>query len=190
MFVDGFIAPCSAIGASTATEIGTGGRQRVGFNLLSPYLAGVGAARAVTNRAANGTSFFYPFGTFAPSTTVVGFAVFDAAAGGNLLLTIPFGSGTRPAAALSAFGPWQPGDLVLEGVTFDPAYSGAIAAGATVGSCYDRSDIVGPRTPEPGEAQGADGYVMIINRGTLTACAALTVNRGVLQAASTFPSAA
>ena len=190
MFVDGFIAPCSAIGASTVTEISTGGRQRVGFNLLPSYLAGVGSARAVTNRAANATSFGFPFGTFTYSTMVVGFAVFDAVSGGNLLLIIPFGSGTRPAAALSAFGPWQPGDLVLEGVAFDPAYSGAIAAGATAGSCYDRSDIVGPRTPEPGEAQGPDGYVMLINRGTLTASVALAVNRGVLQAASTLPSAA
>ena len=80
------------------------------------------------------------------------------------------------------------GDITLEGAPCDSGFTGTVAAGAELGACYDRQDVVGSRSPAPGEVQGPGGFVVMINRTVAKAGVALTINRGVLQTSDSFAS--
>lgn len=187
-YVDAYVGLCTAAGTGTATElIGSGyQRQSIAFNVISPYLAGVGSARAMTGRAVNATSITFQGGSAPAGTVLAGRAIYDAPTAGNLLLVLPFGSGPRTVAPSGPVDFIDATQITLEGASFTQAFSGQFIAGATLGTCYDAKDIIGPRTPAPGELQDGFGYVLIVNRAVLSCGVSLVVNRGVLQSASSF----
>jgi hypothetical protein len=182
-FVDGWVGLCSLTGPGAVTELAAAGyaRQPVSFSLVAPAWSGEGASRALMPRATNST-FGFPYALANNATAPAGRAVWDAPVGGNLLLILPYGGGarTRPVELCEA------GDLVLEGLAFVSTYSGQVASGATLGACYDKADIIGPRTPAVGEVQGPGGFVVVKNTGIITAGVALALNRGVLQSAASW----
>ena len=198
MFIDGYLALCSAVGAGTATEI-TGAnyrRQPIAFTL--PRF-GV---------AMNADAYTFGDTAAAVGTLLAGRAIYDAPTGGNLLLVLPFHT-SRPAGWCGASDANEGTALRL---LFDglytlksgAAFSGTFAAGATLGSCYDTRDIGGAYSRiEPSRWDGAGidpgsavpfpqdgGYRYEIHAGAMTAGVALVVNRGVLQARSTWPASA
>ena len=181
-WLDGWIGLCGSTSPGAVTEMTTTDyqRQRVTFDLVAPIWSGEGAARALMPRAVNSREFSFPYGIANGWTAPAGRAEYDAPVGGNLLLVLPYGDGarTRPVEVCEA------GDLVLEGLALRPAFSGQVAAGAILGACYDKADIVGPRTPAVDEVQGPSGFVEVVNRGAVTAGVALVLNHGVLQSAA------
>lgn len=112
--------------------------------------------------------------------TVRGFsgrAIYDAPAGGNLLLVLPFPTPLAPGRL-----PWDTldaGTLRLTFTAMQPyhnglAYTGTILAGAVAGTCNDAADI-------QNTAQSVAGNPLpIINTAPMTAGVGLTITRGTV----------
>lgn len=173
MFIDGYLCLCSAVGAGTATELTAAGyaRQPIAFGepvdgvtvSTLPYSFGMGLRAGPLGRA-----------------------IYDAPTGGNLLLVLPHPTPYAPGRL-----PWDAGELghlrlfftALQSTHRGGAYTGRIAAGAMAGMCSDAYDVV--TMNDIGQVSGQ--YRPQINTGTMTAGVALSVNRGVLQAAALVP---
>ncbi len=176
MFIDGFLGLATSVTPQGITEWAGStppyARQPVSFGepvngicySASPYTFGQGSRGGVMGRA-----------------------LYDAPAGGNLLLFWPFPTPLAP----DRLG-WDSGDQgylrlafsALAGYPRGAAFTGRFAAGAVVGSASDRNDVVSvadtsvdPANPRPR-----------INVSPLYAGVALSIARGVLQAASAVPS--
>lgn len=139
------------------------------------------------NNAVAGVCFSanaYSFGSTVRGA--VGRAIYDAPSGGNLLLVMPFAMPTAPARL-----PWDSGAqghlrlflTALQPYLSGRAYTGRLSAGAVIGAASDLHDLVNaadlsqdPANPPP-----------LINLAPLSAGVALSINRGVLQAASMVP---
>ena len=178
MFIDGYLALCSTVGAGTATELAVPGyaRQPIAFGepedgvcfSTVPYTFG----QAV--RWMNNGQQLFP----AP----VGRAIYDAPTGGRLLLVLPFPQPFAPGRL-----PWDAGDpghlrlffTALQQTHRGAAYTGQIPAGAMAGLCNDGYDVV--TLHDIGQVQGQERP--LINTGTMTAGVGLTMTRGVLAAA-------
>ena len=126
-FMEGYLAECTAITATTCTELTGGSYARQPISFGDP-VKGVSFNRIP-----------YSFGNI--SGTVAGRAVYDSATGGNLLVTMPL------ATALSV--PPDQGDVGTLKVTVTgmvnvgnaSLYSAPIAAGATFGTTGDGSNV-------------------------------------------------
>lgn len=183
MFIEGYLALCSAVQTGTATELSgvTGyARQSIAFGepvdgvtfSTVPYTFGMGV------RWINNGQQLFP--------TPAGRAIYDAPTGGNLLLVLPFAT---PYARGRL--PWDAGDVghlrlfftALQGTHRGEAYTGRIAAGAMAGLCSDIYDVV--TTADLSQVQGQSRP--LINAGAMTAGVGLSVNRGVLQASTAVP---
>jgi len=166
MFVDGYLALCSAVGAGAATEITAPGYARQPISFSTP--------RNGISVNAEPWSFGYSLpGPYA------GRALYDAPTGGNLLLVLPFAE-PRPQPQ---GGPCDAGDVgsirvsfaALAGFQNGAAFKGTVAAGALAGTCWDDADVIGP------VVQGG-GYAVQQRTSPLSAGVALTINRGILEA--------
>ena len=186
MFIDGYLALATAVSPGAITEFsGSGyGRQSIAFG--DPV---------------DGVCFSavpYTFGQAVRLGTVAGRAIFDAPTGGNLLLVLPF-----PTPIASGRLPWDAGEAghlrlfftALGSIHRGASYTGRIAAGAMAGLCSDAYDVVNPvdvsgRTPGLSPFQ-SDPLMAnprpLINTATMTTGVALSVARGVLQAAAEVP---
>ena len=172
MFIDGYLALCSATGAGTATELTAAGYGRQPIAFGDPE---------------NGISFStipYSFGMGVRGA--VGRAIFDAPTGGNLLLVLPF-----PTPIARGRLPWDSGDrghlrlffTALQSLYRGGSYTGRIAAGAMAGLCSDMYDVV--NQTDIGQVMGQ--VRPLINTATMTAGVALSVSRGVLEASVAVP---
>ncbi|MDT7953192.1 MAG: hypothetical protein RQ966_16945 [Acetobacteraceae bacterium] len=167
-FINAFLGLCSAVGTGTATEMAAV-RQPISFN--SPR-NGV----SVSSRA-------YSFGTLPAGGAMAGRAIFDSPTGGNLLLVMPFAT-PRP---VPLGGPTDQADagwitLQFTGLAAFPdgdAFSGTLAAGTVVGTCYDELAVVS-RNCVVNPATG--GYQLVANLTPLSTGVGLTIVRGVLRA--------
>jgi hypothetical protein len=158
MFIDGYLALATAVSAGAATEFSGGGYAR------QPIAFG---------------------------------AVYDAPTGGNLLLVLPY-----PTPIASGRLPWDAGEAghlrlfftALGSIHRGASYTGRITSGAMAGLCSDAYDVVNP-VDVSGRTSGAGPFndpLMgnprpLINTATMTAGVALSVARGVLQAAAEVP---
>ena len=173
MFIDAYLALATAVSAGTITECALPGyaRQPISFG------------EAVDGIAFSSTPFSFGMAIRAGA---VGRAIYDAPTGGNLLLVLPF-----PTPLASARLPWDSGEAghlrlffsALQQSHRGAAFTGRIAPGAAAGLCSDAFDVVNgndlsqsPGNPRP-----------LINTAAITAGVALSINRGVLQAASLVP---
>ena len=128
----------------------------------------------------------YTFGSPGLSGPIAGRAIYDAPSGGNLLLVLPHAT----PRAIPGAGPADAGgagylSLVITAMQSYPdgtAYSGSISAGAVIGTCYDENEVLGRGST----VQGGSYVPAAINSSPLSAGVGLIINRGVLQAASTW----
>ena len=185
MFIDGYLALATAVSPGAITEFlgGSYARQPIAFG-----------------DAVDGVAFSavpYTFGQAVRLGTVAGRALYDAPTGGNLLLVLPL-----PTPTASGRLPWDAGEAghlrlfftALGSIHRGGSYTGRVAAGAMAGLCSDAYDVVNPsdlsgRTPGAGPFN--DPLMStprpLINTATMTAGVALSVDRGVLQAAVSVP---
>ena len=174
MFIDGYLALCGTVGTGTATEVtGVPGYVRQPISFGEPTNGVTVNANAYSfgmgTRWTNNGIALYP--------TPAGRAIFDAPSGGNLLLVLPF-------ASTSGRLPWDMGDAAhiqlqlsaLAGFPRGASFTGRIAAGAAAGGCSDRFDIVNP-----------GNISQYVNTAVMTAGVALSIKRGILQAAAMVP---
>ncbi len=185
MFIDGYLALATAVGPGTATECALPGYARQPIAFSDP----------VDGIAFNANPFTFGMALRAGA---VGRAIYDAPTGGNLLLVLPF-----PTPIATGRLPWDSGEAgflrlfftALQQVHRGASYTGRIAAGAMAGLCSDSADVVSPSDTSgrtPGLAPGAYDPLMgnprpLINTATMTAGVALSLNRGVLEAAALVP---
>jgi hypothetical protein len=134
-FVDGFLADCSAVTATTCTELtGTGyARQPIFFNSPTKGIASLG------------TPYYFPASV---GGTIAGRAVYDAPTGGNLLFIMPLatpfvipsngdtGDVGSIKVTFTAFVPFQYGETFI----------GTAASGATLGTTSDGSTVTSGHT--------------------------------------------
>ncbi len=174
MFIDAYLALVTAAGAGTATEVTLPGYNRQPISFGQP----------VNGICFSATAF--SFGQAFMPNGVVGRAIYDAPTGGNLLLVLPF-----PIPLAGTRLPRDSGDQnflrlafsALTGVMTGAAYTGRIAADAAAGLTSDRCDIVTMNDL----SQSMSSPRPLINTATMTAGVTLSINRGVLQAASLVP---
>ncbi|MBV8094353.1 MAG: hypothetical protein JOY71_18925 [Acetobacteraceae bacterium] len=171
-FISAYLALCSAVGTGTATEVSTTGYSRQPISFAVPRNGVCTNARP------------WNFG-FPKPGPLAGRAIYDQPAGGNLLLVMPFFT-ARPTPGGGPVDAGDVGDIVinltaLQGFAEGEAFSGSLAAGAVVGTVYDRQDIVGP-------VVSGGGYQLVTNSSQLSTGVALAVNRGILAAHGVFVS--
>lgn len=173
MFIDGYLALATAVSAGGATEFSGSGYARQPIAFGDP-VDGV-AFSAVP----------YSFG-MALRAFPAGRAIYDAPTGGNLLLVLPF-----PTPTATGRLPWDAGEAghlrlfftALQQSHRGAAYTGRIAAGGMAGLCSDAYDLVNPVDLSQDPANPRP----LIRTATMTAGVALSINRGVLQAAALVP---
>jgi hypothetical protein len=174
-FVAGFLGLCSAVGVGTATEIVASGyaRQAISFGNA---VSGV----SVSTRG-------YDFGMVA-GVPIVGRAIFNAPTGGNLLLVLPHAAPRLPQGGSIDRGAAGYISLIVTSLAAYPdgsAFSGAFAAGASLGLCYDMDEVIGLASTLPNTVAGVTsfprgGQFLQVRASTLTAGVALTVTGGRL----------
>jgi hypothetical protein len=165
--IDGYLTLCSAISGATVTEVAGVTRQPMSFG--NPLFGG----------SVNSRHWTFGAGLVGP---YAGRAVYDSPTGGKLLLVIPF-SAARPQPGS---GPCDAGDVADICISFDALstyesaapYSGTFAAGATIGTCWDRQDVIGG-----GYVLATDpaNYTTLVHTSPLVCGVGLTLSRGVLQ---------
>jgi hypothetical protein len=129
---DGYLAECTAVTATTCTEIATTGynRQAITFNGLAGGLVTSGNYYSFSQSGTGGA-------------TIAGRAVYDAATGGNLLAVIPVAT----SVVLPTYGDrGSPGSLQFtltgySGVYSADAISANWLAGTTIGTAPDGSSV-------------------------------------------------
>jgi hypothetical protein len=185
MFIDGYLALATAVSAGAITEFSGGGYARQPIAFGDPV---------------DGVTFSavpYTFGQAVRLGTVAGRAIYDAPTGGNLLLVLPY-----PTPIATGRLPWDAGDAghlrlfftALGSIHRGASYTGRLAAAAMAGLCSDAYDVVNP-VDVSGRTAGASPFYdplmanprPLINTATMTAGVALSVARGVLQAAAEVP---
>ena len=173
MFIDGYLALATAVGAGSITECALTGYARQPISFGEPQ---------------DGIAFSanpYTFGQ-AVRSGAVGRAIFDAPSAGNLLLVMPF-----PTPIARDRLPWDSGETshirlfftALQQSHRGAAYTGRIAAAAMAGLCSDANDIISRNDI----TQSLGNPRPLINTAMMTAGVALSINRGVLQASSLVP---
>ncbi len=188
MFIDGFLALCSAVGAGSATEITAPTYARQAISFTAPRF---GISRNSTP---------WSFGN-ANGGPMAGRAIYDAPSGGNLLFILPHYA-PRPPMGGGPTDAGDVGDIVLNfsGVPYLPAlpegtaFTGLLAAGATVGSAWDVREVIGVvnamslANAQSGAPSGASVIPLDFPRFQYVYASPLTVgpgqlavNRGVLQ---------
>ena len=173
MFIDGYLALATAATAGAITECALSGYARQPISFSEP----------VDGIAFSSTP--YSFG-MAIRAGAVGRAIHDAPSGGNLLLVMPF-----PTPLAGARLPWDSGEAghlrllfsALQQSHRGAAFTGRIAAGAAAGLCSDAYDVANGN--DLSQSQGNPRP--LINTAAMTAGVALSISRGVLQAASLVP---
>ncbi len=171
-FIDGYLGLLSAAGVGTATELVAPGyaRQPISFN------------DPVNGVCVN--TIAYAFGQRV--TGAIGRAIYDAPTGGNLLLVMPHPTPIAPGRLRWDAG--EAGHLRLFLTALQPylrgaSFTGRLAAASLIGATSDAFDIVNPvsTSTDPANPQP------LINTAPLSSGVALSINRGVLQAASMVP---
>jgi hypothetical protein len=126
---DGYLADCSAITATSCTELSSAGyaRQPISFG---------DAVKGVSRNTVP-----YSFGSTG-SGSIVGRALFDAPTGGNLVAVIPLATAiTAPPVDQADSGTITLNVAALAAYQVGRSYSGTIAAGATIGTSGDGSTV-------------------------------------------------
>lgn len=173
MFIDGFLALCTSVSVGACVELTGAGYNRQPIAFGEP-LNGVTV-----------NCIPFSFGANLRPSGLAGRAIFDAPTGGNLLMVMPFPAGHAQGTL------WDSGDVgflrlafaALAGIARGQSATLRLAAGSVIGSCNDSFDIVNNFDLTVDRANPRPQ----INLAQLTAGVALSVNRGVLQAASLVP---
>lgn len=178
-FISGFLGLCTVVGAGTASEVSASGYARQPIAFAMP-VSGV----SVNVRP-------WDFGLVNESPPIVGRAVYDAPTGGNLLLVLPHAAARAPSGGSTDRG--DGGDITLNITAFASypdggAFNGNFAAGASLGICYDKAEIVGWASTQPNAVSGVTvlsrgGLYLQVQASTLTTGAGLTITRGMAVAA-------
>ena len=185
MFIDGYLALATAINGAAVTECALlgYGRQPIAFGDPTDGIAF--------------SAIPYTFGQ-ALRAGAVGRAIYDGPVGGNLLLVLPF-----PVPLATGRLPWDTGEAghlrlfftALQQIHRGGAFTGRIAAGAMAGLCSDAYDLVNP-VDVSSRTAGITGTAYdpltgnprpLINTAQMLAGVALSIDRGVLQAAAEVP---
>ncbi|MGI4939671.1 MAG: phage tail fiber protein [Janthinobacterium lividum] len=173
MFVDGYLALVASFGGNAAAEVAVAGygRQPISFSV------------PIDGTFANSTpwNFGSVFGG-AVQPTLAGLAVYDAAAGGRLLLAWPF---STPRQYLPGYSP-RSGDVgelrlslaALAGIHSGAAFTGTLPAATAIGLAWDNFDRAG-HFADPGGSVPIQQY----NRNPLSSGIGLTITRGILAGA-------
>lgn len=143
----GYLAECTAVATGTCTELTGANYAR------QPIVFGDAQSGVVTNTT--------PF-NFGPqaSGTIAGRALYDAAAGGNLLAVIPLASPISvPPADQGEAGKIRLTLTALAGAPAGRTFSGVLATGTAIGTTSDGATV-------------SSGSRLRIANGTLTAAAA------------------
>lgn len=170
MFIDGFLALCPTVGVGACTEP----------TATNYYRQPISFARSINGVSVSSIPF--NFGQAVSSAgPFAGRAVFDAPAGGNLLLVLPFPAPRTLGGRIPDAGDVGTIRLLFDALAAYPngdAYSGSFAASAAVGQTYDELAL---RVPWTIQVDGGH-YVPNANLTPITAGVALTITRGILRA--------
>lgn len=164
MFIDGYLALIAAFGSNSAIEVAVAPYNRQPISFSKP----------VDGICANSTP--WNFGSVfagAVQPTLAGLAVYDAAAGGHLLLAWPF---STPRQYLPGYSP-RSGDVGELRLTFT-AFQGSLPATTVIGLAWDNFDK-SSHFADPGGSVPIQQY----NRNPLSSGIGLTIARGILTGA-------